>query len=48
MSRIVNVKDGPPCKVAVKKIKGVTGYQYKYSNNKKFEKAVVKSTKKNT
>lgn len=44
---IKNVK-GLKAKVAVKKIKGVTGYQYKYSNNKKFKKAVVKSTKKNT
>ena len=44
---IKNVK-GLKAKVAVKKIKGVTGYQYKYSNNKKFKKAVVKSIKKNT
>lgn len=33
-------------KIRVKKLSGVTGYQYKYATNKKFKKATVKTTKK--
>lgn len=47
ISKLKNVK-GKKVKITVKKMSGVTGFQYKYANNKKFKKAVKKITTKGT
>lgn len=47
INSVKNVK-GKKAKVTLKKIKGVNGYQIKYSTSKKFKKATTKTTKKIT
>lgn len=45
LSKVANVKKYR-AKISVKKMSGVSGYQFKYANNKGFKKATIKTTTK--
>lgn len=47
INKLKNVK-GKKVKITVKKMTGITGFKYRYANNKKFKKSTNKLTTKNT